>query len=414
MSRSREEWFEMAKVSNEDLNETGVFNERGGTIGGGSKPTEYRGVGTSSGVPTPTHRVERVGLDERFFALAEGGSAQMPPGVEHLPVTLLRDVEEPEPREYAVDGLVPFGAATSIYGAGGEGKSMLAMSLCTSLASESGYWLGRGLRPCPVLYVDFELTVDEQLRRVYSLCRGSGYEGIPNDLYYLCGVGKHKESAFWSAYAACAWYGIRLVVFDSWGMGMQRDSKEASEILDFFSAYIEPFLVQDIAVLIVDHQAKGSPYQEATAHGSVYKRNVVRSEIQIEAVGQDESSGTVDIALRQRKHNFGPLAAPFYSQLTFRDGEIRVNTVPIPEHRKVVEQGFPAEDRIMMALESTGKPMTSQDIADMIEETNTKVKSWLSRLSGRDKVREAGQQRGKPTYEPVMPSRGPVYYEDSR
>lgn len=409
-------FYEEAKIPKNLLDE----RKNGGTLLGrragldktqtvSAGPTEGRGPATNN--LSTTYYSKRLTLSKDFFSQAEQGSALMPEGIRHLPVSSLADAPEPEPREYAVQGLIPYGAATSIYGEGGVAKSMLAMSLCTSLANESTHWLGREIEPCATLYVDFELTQDEQIRRVHSLCRGSGYSGIPKSLHYLSAIGRRKEDVFWSAYAACAHYALRFVVVDSWGIALEGDAKDSAEVIDFFSAYLEPFLAEDIAVLLVDHQAKGLPYQQGTAFGSAYKRNLVRSEIQIEAVDQSELDGTLDLMFRHRKHNFGPLTHPFSSQITFKDGETRVNTMAIPEDRMVREQGIPVRDRIVMALESMGDPMTAQDIADMTETTNSTVKAMLARLKADGKVYEAGQRRGVPTYEVRTREPGPVYYD---
>jgi hypothetical protein len=390
MSRN---WFQEAQIPQEIINQNLSAPE--GSWGGGPSTTLKGGT---SGQTEP-----RAGLPvgDSFFEDAQEGKASLPVGVEHYPATVLSEAPEPEPREYAVEGLVPFGAATSLYGDGGVAKSMLAMSLCSSLASGSSEWLGRKLTPCSALYLDFELTLDEQVRRTKALSRGSGYDGVPQNLYYLSALGRSKESVFWSAYHACGWYSIDFVVIDSLGIALQGDAEYASDVISFYKSWLEPFLRQDIAMLLIDHQSKSiGSYQQRTSFGSVYKRNLVRSEIQVEAVDQSESDGTLDLTFRHRKHNFGPLARPFASQLVFKDDEVRVNTTEVAEHRMMQEQGIPIPDRIIMALESTNEPMTSQDIADITQAAHASVKSALSRLKRRAKVREASQQRrGLPMFE---------------
>jgi RecA-family ATPase len=49
----------------------------------------------------------------------------------------LADASEPEPREFVIDGLVPAGAPTFLYGTGGVGKSQLALyfAICVAAAA---------------------------------------------------------------------------------------------------------------------------------------------------------------------------------------------------------------------------------------------------------------------------------------
>ena len=73
-----------------------------------------------------------------------------------------------------------------------------------------------------------------------------------------------------------------------------------------------------MAVLIIDHQSRlqaGQSYQSKGAFGSVFKTNLARSVIQAQATERGE--GTLTVRLRQKKHNFGPLAEPFGVKLSF-------------------------------------------------------------------------------------------------
>jgi hypothetical protein len=427
----------MAKVENFEKNSpndlendlTARYPRGGGWGGRKDKDSTTPGSGGIRGIPTgyrldppegmgsSTHPVSGLPQDDGFWEDASHGKAILPPGIEHYPSTPLREAPEPDPREYALEGLVPFGAATSLYGDGGVAKSMLAMSLCTSLASGSGEWLGRKITPCSALYLDFELTQDEQVRRTKALCRGSGYQdGVPDNLYYLSALGRDKESVFYSAYHACAWYSVDFLVIDSLGIALHGEAENAGDVISFYKAWLEPFLRQGLAVLLIDHQAKSvGSYQQRTSFGSVYKRNLVRSEIQVEAVGQSEEDGTLDLTFRHYKHNFGPLSRPFAAQLVFREDQVQVNQGDISPYRMMQEQGIPVPDRVMMALESTSDPMTSQDIAEMIGAQHSTVKSNLQRMKNRGKVRESHEKRrGIPMWEVATATFGgpsPVRYD---
>lgn len=104
-------------------------------------------------------------------------------------VVRLSSVKPPGPRRYVVDDLVPEGYPVLLHEDGGVAKSMLALSLATAVTGDRGSWLGHRVVGGPVLYLDFELTAEEQARRVWQLCRGAGKERPPDVLLYLSAVG---------------------------------------------------------------------------------------------------------------------------------------------------------------------------------------------------------------------------------
>ena len=79
------------------------------------------------------------------------------------PATLV-DVPVP-PRRWLVPDWVPLARATAIYGAGGEGKTVLAQMLATACALDGGRWLGLPALRCKSLLVFCEDDLDEMHRR---------------------------------------------------------------------------------------------------------------------------------------------------------------------------------------------------------------------------------------------------------
>lgn len=99
-----------------------------------------------------------------------------------------------------------------MYGMGGEGKSWLALylSLCVAVARE--YWIGHAIKkPCPVLYLDFELDAQTQSRRAHRLARGMGLDKMPTNLVYLSALGHTTAEAFAKVYELCAQHETGLV-----------------------------------------------------------------------------------------------------------------------------------------------------------------------------------------------------------
>src|SRR5215212_7042 len=84
------------------------------------------------------------------------------------------------PRRYLLKDLVLASYVTLLHGDGGVAKSLLALSLCVAISGGSEHWLGREVENGPVLYLDFELDAEEQVRRVHQLCRGAGLAEPPD------------------------------------------------------------------------------------------------------------------------------------------------------------------------------------------------------------------------------------------
>src|SRR5215207_3602173 len=166
-------------------------------------------------------------------------------------VLRLASVKPPGPRSYVVDGLLPAAYSTVFHGDGGVAKSMLALALGVDVAGDRGSGLGRRIEGGPVLYLDFELTVEEQARRVWQLCRGAGLAAPPDSLLYVSAVGYGSREAFDAARQACEEHNVRLLIWDSLGPTLQGDAEAARDVIGFFHARVEPLREMGVANLIV-------------------------------------------------------------------------------------------------------------------------------------------------------------------
>ncbi len=81
----------------------------------------------------------------------------------------------PQPREWVVDGWMPKGEVTLLYGDGGVGKSLLAMQFATCAAT-SRPWLGQTTRPSRVMGFFCEDGEDELFRRQADINKALGVE----------------------------------------------------------------------------------------------------------------------------------------------------------------------------------------------------------------------------------------------
>jgi DNA-binding CsgD family transcriptional regulator len=286
--------------------------------------------------------------------------------------------------------LVLVAYVTLLYGDGGVAKSLLALALALAVARDSEEWLGREVEGCPVLHVDFELDAEEQARRVHQLCRGQGVDSPPENLLYMSTLGHPAREAFTAALEACIEHSIGLLVVDSLGPALQGDAEAARDVIGFFQKSIEPFRAEGVAVLIIDHQSRlqaGQSYQSKGAFGSVFKTNLARSVIQAQATERGE--GTLTVRLRQKKHNFGPLAEPFGVKLTFTEEVVDLEAVELDASELAEEATLNATDRVKLALEDG--PAYPWEIAERTGLAIKTVKNALTGLRKQEVVERTGE-----------------------
>jgi hypothetical protein len=303
-------------------------------------------------------------------------------------------MEMPGPRRYLVKDLVLAAYVTLLYGDGGVAKSLLALALAVAVSGGSKRWLGREVENSPALYVDFELDAEEQARRVYQLCRGQRVDTPPDDLLYMSALGHPAGEAFAAALDACKEHGVELMVVDSLGPALQGDAEAARDVIGFFQKSIEPFRVEGIAVLIIDHQSRlqaGQSYQSKGAFGSVFKTNLARSVIQAQATERGE--GTLTVRLRQKKHNFGPLAGPFGAKLSFTEAAVVLEAVELDASELAEEATLNAADRVKLALEDG--PAYPWEIAETTGLAIKTVKNALTGLRKQGVVEATGEIDGR-------------------
>lgn len=305
------------------------------------------------------------------------------------------DMEPAGKRHYVVEGLVPEGYPTIFYGDGGVAKSTLAMSLCMSVArDDADNWLGWQVQTAPVLYLDFELDASEQNRRVRQLARAEGLSGPPENLLYMAALGYRPRDAFADALEECIESGVKLIVLDSLGPALQGDAEAAKDVISFYQEVLEAFRSAGVSVLIVDHQAKGQPgdrYQSKRAFGSVFKGNLARSTVQIEAAERDEN--VLNVRLRQNKHNFGCLADPFGVKLTFSEEMVSVEATELDAAALAEEDTLNSTDRIRLALEDGSA--FPDELAESTGLAIGTVKNALTKLRSKGLVESTGEMQGK-------------------
>jgi hypothetical protein len=264
----------------------------------------------------------------------------------------LADVANASSVSYLLQGYIPDGFLTTLYGEGGTGKSMLALTIAISAASGIPF-CGIPVRLAPaVLYVDFELSAGVQRDRAQGIAEGLGIN-LPRNVFYL-EPDKPLPGAIDGIEAACNETGADFVIIDSTGAGAAGEDQQNEQ---FVTRTYNRLRSTGLTLLMLDHQAKrqiGQSYEGKTPYGNVYKFNLSRSVIQIRRSGSA-------IELTHKKHNFGALQPLRRVPLDFSNGAVRYHD---PEAGTVEERRIRgALDKLLAGSDQT--IVSAADVADL-------------------------------------------------
>ena len=288
------------------------------------------------------------------------------------------DYPEPAPTEDLVEGLIPFGKVTSAYGPGGVGKGFWDISLAIALLTGRDFLDLRCLQLQAVLYLDWEEDWDEFQRRAYAVSRGLGLDGPPEGLFYrecTAPIAEIRDELL----AEIDSEQIGLAIVDSIGSASQGDLEFSRAAIDTMQA-LRDF---DTTVLAIDHEPKEKGRGQ---YGSVYKRNLSRSQIHLESVGRNEDG--ITIKLEHSKLNSGPLQDPIYADLKFQDRSVileRANTDDVSFQHPTNAMG-----RVIAALDELGEA-TPKAISEKTGYKVRYVNNKISELAREGRIVEIGR-----------------------
>jgi DNA-binding transcriptional ArsR family regulator len=305
------------------------------------------------------------------------------------------ELGEPKEREYLIEKIGVKGYPIVAFGAGGVAKSFAMLSAGISIASTSGAgnWIGlRVLDHGHVLYLDFELDVEEQHRRVRDLCAGMGIM-IPKKLAYLSGVGITPDAAFQKALTFVEEYKAKAVIIDSMGLAMQGDMEKGREVLAFHGKYINPLRRAGATPFIVDHEGKlqtGEKHKDKAPFGSAYKAWASRSVLQFAFEEYREESSELDIRVRQTKANFAPKIDPIGVRFTFEEKKVSMNLYNLPDEELLEEESRPVKERILVALRLEGA--TIKQLHQTTGASEGTIRNKLSELRNDGLIEDDGKK----------------------
>jgi hypothetical protein len=305
------------------------------------------------------------------------------------------ELGEPKEREFLIEKIGPKGYPITAFGAGGVAKSfaMLAAGVAVASASGAGDWLGlRVLEHGYVLYLDFELDLEEQHRRVRDLCAGMEIT-IPKRLAYLSGVGITPDVAFRKAVSFVDEYKAKAVIIDSMGLAMQGDMDKSKEVLAFHARCINPLRRAGATPFIIDHEGKlqvGEKHKDKAPHGSAFKAWAARSVLQFQFEEYREQDSELDIRVRQTKANFGPRIEPIGVRFTFEEKKVSIGGYDLPDEELLEEESKPVKERIRAALKLEGG--TIKQLVQITGASEGTIRNKLVELRNEGSIEDDGKK----------------------
>jgi RecA-family ATPase len=224
---------------------------------------------------------------------------------------------EPPVREWVVDGWLPVGTVTSLYGGAGFGKTLLAQQLQTATAIGAEF-LGLQTAQCKSLAFYCEDDPDELHRRQRGICwhygtqmqdldamRWQARAGKQNVMVTVKdGLMKFSDFADFVCKAVEA-TGAKLVILDNIAQLFGGNENVRPEVTQFVNALSAIALQHNAAVLLLGHPGKATDSQFS---GSTAWDAAVRSRWLLERVKPEGDDGAAELAdlrvLRKAKANY--------------------------------------------------------------------------------------------------------------
>jgi len=280
-----------------------------------------------------------------------------------------RKVKAPE---WLLEGLIPDRFPSIIYGAGGIGKSLLALYIGILACMGGQNFMGNRFskEPRSTLYIDFELDVDEQTRRAQQISRGLGLNDVPENLHYFA-PNENLLRVLPRLKGMIRAHRISFIIIDSIGAS-RTDGESVQDVVNLLTGLRD----LGITTLVLDHQSKlqaGESYDNKTPFGSVYKENLGRSVLQLSRQNvKDNVNNTSTLRLKHRKTNFSKSAEDLIINMTFEGDRVLFDKSKIKTERTLeLERIW----HVIRELEDEQEKVLQKDIT-----------SRLSGEIGRDRV----------------------------
>ena len=173
-------------------------------------------------------------------------------------VTSWDELKNTDPPEMLVEGIVPRGQVTWLYGATGIGKSLIASAIAQAVAYGDPVFGTYPSKIAKVLWLDYENGAAVHLERLTDAMFQLD-DVIASANYF---IGDYPESITTENASDLLYeigkYDIGFLVIDSAGVGIEGDSNSADTYADLAQHLLNPLKKMGVTVLILDNMGKDS------------------------------------------------------------------------------------------------------------------------------------------------------------
>lgn len=285
------------------------------------------------------------------------------------PTVVLADVELAD-EEDLVEGMLPLGETSVLFGDGMAGKSYLAIALALAVATGKPVGPFRPLQAGPVLVLDWETKRQTWKKRLWRVAQGAGL-AIPRTIHYRYQSAKLVDDVE-RVRSDCARLGVVLVIVDSIALAVGGEVT-ADSVMPFYNALRS---LEGISRNVLSHVSKTVSVTsgvEFDPYGSIFVKNYARS---VWGVRKDEianADGGFDAVLTHRKVNESALGQPIGLRFRFDDANKRTGPVTIERIDALAEPGLVVHaktDQRWVAALRRGQRSTGELATEMDKKTN--------------------------------------------
>ena len=295
----------------------------------------------------------------------------------------VNEMEIPEEPIDIVTGICYEGNPTLIYGEGGIGKSMMALTMATAVHNNVALPNGFNVKGGNALYLDYETNELDYARRGRMCIRGTfdNRGRIPLYMPLSAPIAQIVPSLRRKLYRD----NITFLVIDSAGPACGGKPESAEDVLQYFTALraLKEGLNTELTTLTLGHVAKNQFGNSRNPFGSVYWVNNPRDTFELKRV-QSKESNYMDVGMYHKKTNMGRLRDDAIFRVTF-SGRASVVEPITKKESDFQEEGDGYIDRVMEIFESNDElaksGMTLADLKVQLElpEDNATLQPSMSR-----------------------------------
>lgn len=264
------------------------------------------------------------------------------------PAIDLRFYEHSQDGRWLVHPFVERDGATVLFADGGTGKSLIALAIAATVASDGNVIGALQGDPQPVLYLDWETSAETAQERLDAIVAGAKLSATP-PVFYRRMTASLVESAPNIRHEVLT-LGVGFVVVDSLGAARAGEPESAEVTIRLFNA------ARSLGVpwLGVDHVTKSAGNDSTRPFGSTYTHNLARLTWSADKA-QEEGENLLVLALTNRKRNNGRLLPRHGFRLEFE----------MADHDRLRAVRFRAADLTQVAGLAEKLPLRQRILADL-------------------------------------------------